>query len=241
MRPRIPFAVKTGIGSLPHREVAAALRFSFAHGLPFLPELLGLGEGILSSGDRACWPGFLEGIVGCAFAKVQCVGPVTSGEDMTARAVALVRAVRQAGPTPVFFFDEPALRGPLDGLTAAVSAVQAEGAVVGVHCCGQADWAALMRTGVDVLSFDVRLSLDAVVEAGVLEFLGRGGTLALGVIPTDPGARYEVAELVDAVQVTLGRVDSLILSPACGLGLKTEAEADRILGQLQEAQRRLLS
>ncbi len=225
MRPWIPFAVKTGIGSLPHSEVGAALRYAFAHEVPFLPELLARGEGIFST-ERACWAGFLEGIKGRDFAKVQCVGPVTAGADVTARAVAMVRAVRDAGPTPIFFFDEPALRGPLDGLASAIAAVQAEGAVVGVHCCGQADWAALFCTGLEVLSFDVRLSLDAVVEAGFT------GTMALGVIPTGPGARSSVSKLMR----TLPRLESVMLTPACGLGLKTEREAQRIFDALCEAQ-----
>ena len=41
-----------------------------------------------------------------------------------------------------------------------VLALQREGALVGVHCCGNTDWRALMELPVNVLSLDVRLSLD---------------------------------------------------------------------------------
>ncbi len=45
-----------------------------------------------------------------------------------------------------------------------VLALQREGALVGIHCCGNTDWAALLDVQPDLLSLDVRLSLDAMLE-----------------------------------------------------------------------------
>ena len=63
-------------------------------------------------------------------------------------------------------------------------------------------------------------------------------------------AGYRVEELADAVEATLRAVlppslpleavlKRLLLTPACGLGLRTVQDAERILGEVREAQARL--
>jgi hypothetical protein len=219
-----------------------------------------------------------------AFAKAQLAGPFTvrsvartsegkaalevPGLDaamyrlVLARALAMVKALRRAGTTPLFFLDEPGLfafeRGnprhllAMQELRLLVVALQREGALVGVHCCGNTDWASLLDSGLDMLSLDVRLSLDALLEeSGPLSrFLDSGATLSLGIIPTDLAATYEVEELVDAVEVSLqaalppGRTfaqvaSQVLLTPACGLAMRSVVDAEHILSRLKLAQRRL--
>jgi len=179
-----------------------------------------------------------------------------------ARALAMVKALRRAGTTPLFFLDEPGLYAferanprhllVLQELRLLVVALQREGALVGVHCCGNTDWAALLDSGLDLLSLDVRLSLDAVLEesGAFARFLDSGATLSLGIIPTDLASTYEVGELVDAVEVSLkaalppgysfSRMGAqVLLTPACGLAMRTVGDAERILEQLKGAQRKL--
>ena len=92
-----------------------------------------------------------------------------------ARSLAMVKALRRTGATPLFFLDEPGLyalpahpaappAGPAGAEARSVVALQREGALVGIHCCGNTDWAALLDVQPDLLSLDVRLSLDAMLE-----------------------------------------------------------------------------
>lgn len=181
---------------------------------------------------------------------------------LLARSLAMVRALRRAGTTPLFFLDEPGLYAfdPREGrhlvalqeLKLLVVALQREGALVGLHCCGNTRWGALLDLGLDVLSLDVRLSLDAVLDepGPLLRFLESGATLSLGIIPTDLKSSYSVDELVDAVEVSLDASlppghafrevgARLLLTPACGLALRSVPDAERILRELREAQRGL--
>jgi methionine synthase II (cobalamin-independent) len=219
-----------------------------------------------------------------AFAKAQLAGPFTvrsvartsAGgpalhvpgleQEMyrlvMARALAMVKALRRTGTTPLFFLDEPGLfafeRGNPQHLFAVqelkllVLALQREGALVGVHCCGNTDWGALLDVQPDLLSLDVRLSLDAMVEEreALERFLASGATLSLGIIPTDLASTYEVDELVDSVEASLKAalprgwsfpqvVSTVLLTPACGLAMRSVVDAERVLGELKRAQRRL--
>jgi len=219
-----------------------------------------------------------------AFAKAQMAGPFTvrsvartsdgratldvPGLDeaifrlVLARSLAMVKALRRAGTTPLFFLDEPGLYAferanprhllAMQELRLLVVALQREGALVGLHCCGNTDWASLLDSGVDVLSLDVRLSLDAVLEesGAFARFLDSGATLSLGIIPTDLASTYEVEELVDAVEVSLKAAlppghsfaqvgTQLLLTPACGLAMRSVVDAERVLEQLKVAQRGL--
>jgi hypothetical protein len=178
-----------------------------------------------------------------------------------ARALAMVKAVRRTGATPILYLDEPGLyaldvRNPshliaLQELKLLATALQKEGALVGLHCCGNTTWEALLPLGFDLLSIDVRLSLGALVEAreAFLAFLEEGGALSLGVIPTNLDANYEVGQLVASVEATLravlpeGRVAEVLgrslLTPACGLGMRTPIDAEQAFEDLKVAQRGL--
>jgi hypothetical protein len=179
-----------------------------------------------------------------------------------ARALGMVKALRRTGTTPLFFLDEPGLYAfertnpqhlfALQELKLLVLALQREGALVGVHCCGNTQWGALLDVQPDLLSLDVRLSLDALLEERepLARFLDAGATLSLGIIPTDLASSYEVTELVDSVEVSLKAalprgwsfpqaVSTVLLTPACGLAMRSVVDAERILEELKRAQRRL--
>jgi len=108
-------------------------------------------------------------------------------------------------------------------------------AMIGVHCCGEGDWAAILATGPGLLSMPVRHELTKV--AGYLAgFLDQGGWIAWGAVPTDrpvgtSSDRYwkELAalwcELVQAgVDATRLRRQALV-TPACGLAMHSEEGA----------------
>jgi hypothetical protein len=219
-----------------------------------------------------------------AFAKVQLAGPATvrwvartsQGQPVAelaeldqqifrlvmAKALAMVKALRRAGTTPLFYLDEPGLyaldmKNPrhmvvVQELKLLVLSLQREGALVGVHCCSNTDWPTVFDLGVDIVSLDVRLSLDAALEdpMAFLRFLMGGATLSLGIIPTDLRTEFVVRDLVESVEAalraTLPRESALpdvlsrmLVTPACGLGMRSVPDAERIFTQVREAQRAL--
>lgn len=179
-----------------------------------------------------------------------------------ARSLAMVKALRRTGTTPLFFLDEPGLYAfqrsqprhllALQEMKLLVLALQREGALVGIHCCGNTDWGALLDVQPDVLSLDVRLSLDAMLEEtdALARFLGSGATLSLGIVPTDLTSTYDVTELTDSVEASLRAalprgysftqvLAHVLLTPACGLAMRSVKDAENILSELRTAQRRL--
>lgn len=235
--------------------------------VPYLPELVrGADDFMVPSALRGFAgfdPAFLAALKVRAprWAKAQLAGPATMAayapvpglvDHLATKAAALARALRQAEVTPLIFLDEPGLglaALPASELERVRRAAQQEGAIVGLHCCAQTRWAEVLDLGFDVLSLDARLSLDALLEdrRAWLRFLDRGGTLCLGIIPTTPGARYQVAELCDSVEASLRAttphfeqvLSRMLLSPACGLALHPVADAERISEEVHQAQARL--
>lgn len=170
------------------------------------------------------------------------------------RALAMARALAATGARPIIFLDEPGLyaydkRRPthvieLQELLIAATALRREGALVGVHCCGNTDWAALFRLPLDIVSADVRLSLASELAAGAAldEYLARGGLLALGIIPTNAAERLPVEELVDDALALMGDrrqaiLASALVTPACGLALRSVAETERVYDDVRLAQK----
>jgi len=181
-------------------------------------------------------------------------------ELILARLLSMARYLSDAGAQPVAFLDEPGLfalnpqdprhRVSLEELRVVVRALRGEGALVGIHCCSNTQWKLIFETGCDYLSVDTRMSLDSVLAApGFDEFIARGSGLCLGVIPTDRDlGSYAVAQCVSAALHSLRRHEEAggasakqvlarsMISPACGLGLRTIPESERIFADLSRAQ-----
>lgn len=309
MTPNARGARITGIGSLPHHNIDAALTHSFAHDLPYLPQiparnpwefmlaqalegLPGLAvdaEGAATldlgrwssgcfdfgrkldaafkslefnafepfepvSGSCSAWKPFLFELNerGLTQAKIQVAGPMTAqwglkiaGESsvlppelqsqiyrlITARALAMARALRAQSIMPVFFLDEPGLfdvrslepRSLLgfQELKFLIQALAHEGATVGIHCCSDTDWPslfALRSSGLGIVSVDAFLSLEKILEGPGAEacagYLEEGGSLSLGIVPTGSsahrnriqGRNLHPADLAAFLKETLARV-----------------------------------
>jgi Methionine synthase II (cobalamin-independent) len=176
--------------------------------------------------------------------------------ESIAQAQARVKALRMLGRKVLFFIDEPSLfqMHPEEPgfhalrlrLQAMAEALHAAGARVGVHCCGPVDFTPLWRLPLDVLSFDAALSLDAFLAGGegLQAWLDHGGRPALGAVPTAISGAWNCAREVQgclsgftaALGEDLGRrvLGESLLTPACGLGLRDVAEAERVMAALQE-------
>jgi hypothetical protein len=180
---------------------------------------------------------------------------------LLARSLSMVRALRRSGTVPVFFLDEPGLFAfnPTDArhllalqeLKLLAVALEREGALVGVHCCGNTRWEVLLGLPIQLLSLDVRLSLDALLEEKqrFREFVEAGRTLSLGIVPTNMDAEFRLEELVDSVDASLRAtlparnytraLSRMVLTPACGLAMRTVSSAESLFAQVRQAQRRL--
>lgn len=218
----------TGIGGAPTREHA------FAFDVPCLPELVAQGETMqhVARNQVSSWPWFLSECRarGVKVAKVQVPGPQSGGADATHLALGYARGLAEAGIAALMFIDEPMLvHGGAHRLAPMIATLKAAGAMVGVHCCGETDWAALVGIEPDVISFDAQLSLRAVLTATARWT----GWLAIGAAPTDALPVKLDWDLVRPEQRARG-----LLTPACGLGLHSLGDSERVVATLREEQRR---
>lgn len=212
--------------------------------------------------------------------KWQFVGPVTLGAALTrvgvpvetafpvaVRAVrshlaALADAVATALPASpqVVWLDEPwlgELMHPgfpiapdpaIDLVSSAMAAVEPF-ATVGVHCCADVDIASLLAAGPNVLSIPVTGGL-ANVAGYLARYLGEGGLVAWGVIPTDgptpqspERAWRELSDLwCELVQRGCDPIElrrRSLVTPHCGLGQHDPATAERVCALAREIGRRI--
>jgi hypothetical protein len=246
----------TGVGSLPHTDPGAAAAFALAS-TPELPAMPGGGDmidlsvaGGLTDSERAFLEAYPDGPV-----KTQLVGPVTLavalGDDE--RALELVRRnarvlAEQLGGRPVLcVLDEPSF-GALHPLHASGLLLQSlpeveTFAVTGVHCCGPADWGAIVGAGPTVLSLPVELA-GSLSWRAMRRHLHRGGWIAWGAVPTDrPVAPGDIEALWKALDVQLGLDARLaahtIVTPACGLANHTIEQAETVFALARELGRRV--
>jgi hypothetical protein len=178
---------------------------------------------------------------------------ITKGLAM--KAAWQVRILKQFGLPVIVFIDDPAMYALSSGLYSLspdlvagklqeiVAMVHEEGGIAGIHCCGNADWPLLFRTGVDIVSFDAASYLDKVLlyRGELKEFFHRGGSLAWGIVPTTGFTGNETSQgLVDQLedgmkQLTAMGIDraavlrQCLITPSCGLGSLTTAQAEAIL------------
>lgn len=114
----------------------------------------------------------------------------------------------------------------------------------GTHCCGNTDWSLLLQTSIDIISFDAFDYAEnlALFADEVKAFLGRGGALAWGIVPTveeeiNRQTPEHLVELLDAavdlfVKKGIDRhclYEQALITPACGLGTLPVAAAERAL------------
>ncbi|MBC7542844.1 MAG: hypothetical protein H7338_08945, partial [Candidatus Sericytochromatia bacterium] len=116
-------------------------------------------------------------------------------------------------------------------LTAVITAARAAGGIVGIHCCGAADWEWVVSLGWDVLSFDMAIG----APLGVLaRHVQDGGGIVWGCLATDRDPDVVSAEQQLSLRWSAGALDpatwskAAMVSPACGLGLLPLARAEKI-------------
>ena len=120
---------------------------------------------------------------------------------------------------------------------------------IGVHCCANTDWSNLLDTDIDILSFDAYEFFDNLVLYidKLIAFVNRGGVLSWGIVPTNEEAIAKEsneslsARLKKYIKILKDKgvqeqkiLKQCIITPACGLGSKSEETATKVLELLKD-------
>jgi len=174
-----------------------------------------------------------------------------------------IHQLRKFGFPVIIFIDEPSLAAygssaflgiseddVKTDLQEIIERIHAEGGIAGLHCCENTDWGLLMRTDIDILSFDAYSFFDRVVlyANDLGNFLNRGKVLAWGLIPTgnpeDIRAetatslaerwKHYVKELTGFGIDPQSVLRQSLLTPSCGTGSLTPALSQQVMKLLRE-------
>ena len=180
------------------------------------------------------------------------------GMAMKARWVA--RRLREVAEGVLVVLDEPYLcafgsafvnvprNDVIAAIDAGVAAIHKEGALAGLHCCGNTDWSLAFSTDLDVVNFDAYEYFQglSLYPAELSSFLLKGGVLSWGIVPASrANGNLNPHTLLDALDE---RVEQLaakgldrgalyrqaLLTPTCGLGTESVESADRLMDALAE-------
>jgi hypothetical protein len=166
-----------------------------------------------------------------------------------------IKLFREFAENIICFVDEPILsafgsstyvsvqRGDVVAALAEVAeAIHSAGALCGVHCCGNTEWPILVEAGVDIINFDAYEYGESIAlyAAQIGEFLKSGNRIAWGIVPTSEKVAAEsVGSLVAKYDKAASGLASKgidkaliykqsMLTPSCGTGSLTEAQAERV-------------
>lgn len=173
---------------------------------------------------------------------------------LKAKAKWQIDVLRDHADDVIIFIDEPILSAlgssgylgvsgdeALRLLKETSDAIRSEGGISGIHCCGNADWPMVIKSGVDIVNFDAYDYTEALsLYPGELRgFLDKGGLLAWGIIPTSDAITGEKPESIrrrfDLGLRELSRgipegllLSNIMLTPSCGTGSRTIQETTKI-------------
>ena len=143
----------------------------------------------------------------------------------------------------------------LNDFSEIIDAIHEEGGWAGTHCCGNTDWSLLLKTEIDVLSFDAYEFFDRLIlyPKELERFFKRGGILSWGIVPSLQPDMLEVETLDSLLSKFEGQLSTLekvgldtdmlrrqsLITPSCGVGPLTEELAVRALGLTLDVSRTL--
>lgn len=133
-------------------------------------------------------------------------------------------------------------------LNEVIEAVHADGALAGIHCCGNTEWSILIDAGVDIVNFDsfefgetISMYADSVKK-----HLERGGMLAWGAVPTSKIIRTQTVESLEArLEMVMDNLaakgidkkliaEQALITPSCGTGSLEAADAEKVFSLLNQ-------
>ncbi len=144
----------------------------------------------------------------------------------------------------------------LEDFSTISQAIHGTGALAGAHSCDAIDWSLLFESELEVVSFDAYNYFSSLIPfiPSLKSFLGRGGSLAWGLIPTtNERAMDEDADSLLGIldgewsELTGRGIDRdtllkrCLITPACGAGLLDLASAERIYQLTSQVSQRIRS
>jgi len=163
-----------------------------------------------------------------------------------------IKKLKSLFPAAIIFIDEPSLvslgssyvninaDAAFEKLDELIKAIKDEGALCGLHCCGNTDWPQLLKRNIDIISFDAyNFTKEFLLYTAELKgFLQRGGTVAWGIVPTSEeiekqnpeGLAGKLAAAIDTLSskgIKKEDVSSLV-TPSCGVGTLDDKTARKI-------------
>jgi len=172
---------------------------------------------------------------------------------LTMRARWQIKKMKKYAPNVIIFIDEPYLvsigssfvninvEKAFEKLDELIDAIKKEGAICGIHCCGNTDWGLVLKRDIDIVNFDAYNFAKefALYGQDVKNYLGRGGAIAWGIIPSSDTIRKEnkaglveklnaAAKLLRDKGIAVDDISSIITS-SCGMGSLEEADAKKIM------------
>jgi hypothetical protein len=177
---------------------------------------------------------------------------------LAAKAKWQIEYLKTLGAPVILFVDEPALAGygssayitvsaeMVRGLLAEVfGAIHGAGARAGIHVCANTDWALVMGSSPDIISFDAFSHFDrfALYGKDIDAYLVSGRSIAWGMVPTGDAAaalRESPQSLADRwfdqVQALVSRhlpleriLAQSLFTPSCGCGSLAEGTAETVV------------
>jgi hypothetical protein len=138
-------------------------------------------------------------------------------------------------------------------LTESIEAIHSEGAIAGIHCCGNTEWSILIDAGVDIISFDAFEYGDTIAfyADSVKKHLEKGGVIAWGVVPTSEKIRVQTVESLEKqlekVMDNLASkgidkkliIDQAMITPSCGTGTLAVGDAEKVFSLLCDLTKRM--
>ncbi|MCD6560888.1 MAG: hypothetical protein J7L16_03900 [Deltaproteobacteria bacterium] len=177
-----------------------------------------------------------------------------------------VMELKKSGKKVIIFLDEPYLSGfgsafssvqrheVIDILRTVINYIRKNSdALIGIHCCGNTDWSMIAESGPDIINFDAFEFMEyfLLYPDEIKKFIGRGGIIAWGIVPT---SNYRGTETVEGLFSKLEKglnhmlewgiapgllAERSILTPACGMGSMTPETAKKGLELLSHLSMKL--
>ncbi|MCX5679019.1 MAG: hypothetical protein NTY76_07965 [Candidatus Omnitrophica bacterium] len=168
-----------------------------------------------------------------------------------------IRELKKLFPSVMIFVDEPYLvsigssfvniniEDAFSKLDEVIASIKEEGALAGLHCCGNTDWPLLLKRDLDILNFDAYAFTKELLLYGaeLKAFLARGSTIAWGIAPSSEAIYNESAEslikkLSEGLKALVGKgipVEKIssIVTPSCGVGTLNNAAARKVFETLR--------
>jgi len=164
-----------------------------------------------------------------------------------------IRRLKKIHPSVIIFIDEPYLvsigssfvniqvEDVVIKFDELVDTIKKEGALAGLHCCGNTDWSMLLKRDIDILNFDAYNFMKefSLYHADIKNFTSRGGTIAWGMIPTSDAVDKETCKsLVERCEEAFKllsdkgidrKLISSLVTPSCGVGTMDETRAAKVI------------